>query len=406
MTKEQPEPSEQKQEVAPKAEADQPDTSAEVKPASGKPTAAATGKQGKVRWQALFGILLLMLVLGALTLGGHNYQQLQEQAKLDNRMQTLEQSLAVQGQARSELQREMEALLERERGIWQQQQQLMREELAKTGARITQLDGHRREDWLLAEAEYLLRLANQRLLVEGDVKSATVLLINADQVVRSIDDYSLLKVREALQQDLVLLRAVPEYDLTGAYLQLSALADQIALLPSLPVEPFAATSVPESNAEKSTPELDPALEVSEELLLQAQGLALEAWGSFAGLYRINSNRDEPVQVLMTPNEEVYLRQNLRLMLEQAQLALLQGRQPVYEQSLAKAQLWLERYFQRQPATEALQSQLETLATLQINPELPEIGRGLKALKTHLEALYRASLQLQPENSEKAAEATE
>lgn len=407
MTKEQPDQqSEPVPELAQDQGVDEQDTSAASADAkrSSEPKSKAPKKRQSRTGSLLMGGVFVLVALGALGLGVHNYQQIQAQAALDTRLQTLEQSLAVQGQARGELQREVEALLTQERQAWGDALQSVQEDLARTSVRITQLDGHRREDWLLAEVEYLLRLASQRLLVEGDVKSAQVLLVNADQVLQSIDDYSLLKVREALQQDLVRLRALPELDLNGAYLQLAALIGQIEQLPSMPVDPFAA----QETALDAVPEM-PAEEVSEatdidSLLTHAEGFALQAWQGFAGLYRINSDRDQPVQVLMTPNEEIYLRQNLRLMLEQAQLALLQGRQPVYDHALEKAQRWVQRHFQRQAVTEAMVAQLQELAALQVNPQLPEIGRGLKALKAHLETLYQESLQPRSGNaSEEASE---
>ncbi len=342
------------------------------------------------------GLLLIVLLLAAcaaLGLAAYNYQQLQQQQGLTERMQILEQGLALQGQARAELKDALEARVLEERVLWQQAEQRQQEALARTSARITQLDGNRREDWLLAEVEYLLRLASQRLLIENDVKSARVLLESADQVVRSIDDYSLLKVREALQLDLVALRAVPDQDINGSYLQLAALAAQIDQLPSMPVDPFTAAESVADADDAGVAEPLPA-EGADAWMATANRLVLEAWQGFAGLYRINSHRDEPVQVLLTPNEEIYLRQNLRLMLEQAQLALLQGRQSVYDQSLAKAQLWLQRYFQRQNATTSMLEQLAQLAKVQVRPQLPEIGRGLKALKQHLEALYQQSLEPQ------------
>ena len=86
------------------------------------------------------------------------------------------------------------------------------------------------QDWVYAEVEYLVRMANQRVMMEQDANSALLLLQAADEIIRETDGLTAHRLREALAQDIAALKAVDSPDTQGIYLELSALVLQVPLL--------------------------------------------------------------------------------------------------------------------------------------------------------------------------------
>ncbi|MCL6416133.1 uroporphyrinogen-III C-methyltransferase [Aestuariirhabdus sp. Z084] len=351
-------------------------------------------------WLALIALLLaLVACLGVLALVYMDrdiqyYLQHRAYPETEQQLETELKDLATRVDSRhSELSQELEQKFEGLASLPDAQQQLQ-DQLAATDQTLTQnserlqrqlqeLQRTSRDDWQLAEVEYLLRLANQRLLTEGDVGGVEALLASADLIVRNLDNVSLFPVREALAADLVAVRAVPKLDQEGVYLQLAALADEAMRLPLLPVGGYEmAPQETEDAAQQTTTEEAP--------LWQRLGSRMQqSFSRFKQYFRLNTQRSEPLQELLTPNEEVYLRQNLRLMMEQAQLALLKGQQRVYDASLSSSLDWLQQYFSyNNQASLSMVQQLEQLQSLQLNPELPDISGSLKAIQAFNEQLHR------------------
>jgi len=238
----------------------------------------------------------------------------------------------------------------------------------------TQLDGQQkalarfspsdRHGWLLAEAGHLLRLANQRLVMAGDPVAAQALLSSADGVLRELDDPSLLPVRAALAADVAALRAVGKVDVEGIYLRLAALIEQAEKLVIFQFpEPVARSAVAEVTGNWET--------------RLREGIK----GAFSRLsdYIIIRRRDVPMQALMDPQWESLVRQNLRMLLEQAQVALLSGNQTLYSASLERAQHWVAQFREADMAASAISAEIAQLAALTIEIPQPDISRSQQAL---------------------------
>ncbi len=95
-------------------------------------------------------------------------------------------------------------------------------------AQLSQEQETDERDWLHAEAAYLLRLANQRLQLEGDVDGAAALLRTADARLVDADNPALTSVRREIASELAALDAVPRVDRTGIYLALNAQQERIS----------------------------------------------------------------------------------------------------------------------------------------------------------------------------------
>ncbi|WP_369600140.1 uroporphyrinogen-III C-methyltransferase [Hahella sp. SMD15-11] len=334
------------------------------------PQASGGGEDRPVRlwplWLVCILVLILSLLLGA---GGWMLWQQQQQLRTDvNTLSELRDSVRTErerilDEASTRLRETLALTEERQKAT----EERLQAQLSQLAAKVLQQSATSRTDWLLAEAEYLLRLANQRLALERDVKGAAKLLEAADAVVAEADDPALYPVREALAQELAALKATGLPDRTGLFLRLNALAAQVDKLNQrvfvAPVE--TATSVGDASATAET-----------------------SWdGRLARLkqqvekYLVIRRLDAPVEPLLSPDQIAYLKANLRLMLEQAQLAVLQQNQEVYQASLDKASEWLQRWLVGQDAsTRALLNELEALRKVEIRPGLPDISGSLRLLK--------------------------
>jgi uroporphyrin-3 C-methyltransferase len=236
--------------------------------------------------------------------------------------------------------------------------------------RLRQLSSTSREDWLLAEAEYLLRLASQRILTERQTANAAALLESADAILRDLDDPALFPVRKALADDITRLRMVEPVDRDGIYLRLGALVDAVDQLKSLLPEP------PEAPPSAAAPPAE-SLPWHQRLLANARA----ALTRMVGLVRIE-RRDLPAEPMLTLEQEQALRHNLRLVLEQARLALLREEQTIYRASLDRAAAWVRAHFAQDAGATAFGTELAALAEQSVARELPSLDGSLRALRDY------------------------
>lgn len=258
----------------------------------------------------------------------------------------------------------------------EQDLQRMQLQLQNQEQRVAALASADRSDWQLAEAEYLLQLANQRLLLGGEPRSALEQLQAADDILRDQNDSGLLPVRAALATDIAALKALPTLDIEGTYVAIAAIAEQVAQLRL--IQPL---TMPAAAPESEQPEADWSGR-----LQQGLGSAFARLGELVQIRR----RDEPYQPLLAPEYEGALRQNLQLMFEQAQMALLAGNQTLYQQSLNRARDWLTKYYTLdRDATAAQVAEIDALAERAITVVLPDISGSRRALKTYLNTRHTA-----------------
>ena len=234
-----------------------------------------------------------------------------------------------------------------------------------------------RKDWLLAEVEYLLRLANQRVLMEKTPIGALALLESADKILQQTDDVSIFEVRRALAADMAALSGVANVDQEGLYLKIDALSAQINQLKLVPltdkkqlpkiIDQVASTAVSDAQAQDSTfaSTWNKAVSKLEKLV-------------------VISHRNRPINPLLSPAQQAGLLQNLHILFEQAQLSLLQGKQATYTRSIEKAEQIVASHFQlKDNAAQALLIGLKALKGERISVEIPSISSSLNTLKAYL-----------------------
>ena len=252
--------------------------------------------------------------------------------------------------------------------------------------RIRELSTTSREDWLLAEAEYLLRLANQRVLTERQGTNALSLMESADAILRELDDPDLFAVRKVLANDITRLRVTGTVDREGVFLKLEALINAIPLLNLPTVQPEAV-------------QLDAPVDNS---LAWYDKMAARAWRALKKLSGVV--RVEKVELaagpLLLPSEQQLLRLNLRQALEQAQLALMREEQVVYATSLQRATALLSQHFMVDAASSSAKEELAALAGIEVSKELPTLSPSIKALRDYIALWHnRYPLEAEPESSE-------
>ncbi|MFC4260706.1 uroporphyrinogen-III C-methyltransferase [Marinobacter lacisalsi] len=320
-------------------------------------------------------LVCLILLAGLVALGLWSWQQWQNQ-------QQLQQSLEHVTQMNSQLDKRLnqgsssqsDRLESLETTLREQQQTLSEQQRQIDHAARELLDaGNRtRTDWLLAEAEYLMRIANQRLVIEKDIRGALAALKSADDVLRETDDIGVYPVREQLAREILALRSVNDVDRTGLYLQLEAARDTVTQLTDRALTDkapdFSSNGQDRDNtetAEDSSP------------LSRAWERTKSSLSNVVSIRRL----DEPVKPLLSPDQSAWARLNLQLMLEQAELAVLRGHENLYQQALDKALDSLNTWYDNSKnRIEALKNSLAELKARDINPELPDISRSLTLLK--------------------------
>ena len=225
-----------------------------------------------------------------------------------------------------------------------------------------------RGDWLLAEAAYLVRLANQRLQVERSVDNPLAILESVDSIFVQINDPELLAVRNALAIDIAALRMTEKVDREGIYLELQAISSALEAL-----------SILEAHANSEVTQLEQGAEQPPNSLAETLERFTEKFGNLIVLQK----RQQPVEPLLSRAEQTMVRQNLYLLLEQAQSALLREEQGIYSNSLNKAETLLRRYFQLNSESEASIARLQTLAERSVSQLLPDISGSQNAIQTVL-----------------------
>jgi uroporphyrin-3 C-methyltransferase len=227
--------------------------------------------------------------------------------------------------------------------------------------RLDVLYGARRSGLLAAEAEYLTRLAAQRLALAHDPAGALTLLNAADAALRDIRDADVHAARAALAGDAARLRQTGSVDIESTYLRLAALPAQ--------VERVADADAPRRSAS------EPAAVSPAEATAQSGW-----WQRLTDELRtlVNIRRvDAPLAPLVTRGEKQFAVQNFRLLIEQAQLALLLRQGSVFHHSLAQAGDWLDRLAAGDPVLRnAIRRELASLQALAPDTTMPDLGASL------------------------------
>ncbi|EOX4263058.1 uroporphyrinogen-III C-methyltransferase [Vibrio cholerae] len=301
--------------------------------------------------------LLLVLALGA----GFAYVHQQQKSEFNNQLQAvraelkqtrdtlnaqLEQTVSKATSQATEITHRAETVLE------QQQKSIESLQLA-----VADIKGRRPNDWLLAEADYLVKLAGRKLFLEHDVETATQLMESADQRIAALNDPSLTVLRKAMANDITTLKNIPLIDRDGLVLRLISLQQQIDNLP------LANAILPADQPQTS--------QAVSENIDDWQTNLKNSLKAFADNFITFRSRDGNVIPLLSPTQHFYLRENLQAKLETAIKGVYTEQQTLYRTALDTAAQWSTSFFN--PDDKAVQSfnaALAQLAEQQVQVEYP------------------------------------
>lgn len=354
-----------------------PDVSPSI-PAPEAPVASVQARHYEPRPRSSLGVyfialwvLLLSFALAAISFWFYQDRQGQH-LTLDKLQQQLDQRARDDQQQLRALQEDFEKELIDQQDNIQTSLNLLAEELSKNSARVLALTSTSYDQWKLAEAQFLLRLANQRILLEKDSQNALALAISADNILRDVDQPELISVRKVLAEEIAVLKLAGVVDREGIFLRLAALANRIDAIPF--IEPLGS-----SLDEVEEPEV-PLDETFRQKLSRYFYSALHKLGNYIRV----RDHGKTVNAILPPGQQAYLQQNLRLMLEQAQVSLLHNEAQIYQESLVKAQNWINQYYALNAEANTVLSELQSLQNEVVAPELTDFHNSVTALADYME----------------------
>ena len=238
-------------------------------------------------------------------------------------------------------------------------------------SRVAVEDMHRElsrsaDDRMLAEVEQLLILASQQLQLAGNVKGALIALEAADQRLARADKLQAANLRRALNQDMERLKALPLVDTVGLAVKLDGLVQAADTLPLVVSETLPPARSPAQ-----------AKQTQESGWLRA---LRDFWEEMKGLVRIREIETHEA-ALVSPAQAYFLRQNLKLRLLAARVALLARDAASYRDDVKAAQAWIGKYFDAKArSTVVAQATLKQLADSPVSIVVPDINASLSAVR--------------------------
>ena len=242
-----------------------------------------------------------------------------------------------------------------------------------------------RDEWALSEIEQVLSTASQQLQLAGNVSGALIALQNADRTLSRSDKPQFITIRRAIARDIEKLKALPSVDQPGIALRLDNVISQIDTLPLLsdekPAEPIAPTRVNPVGA--ATPGAAPAHPTLGRRVADTwRNWSHEMWDDIRQLIRVRTV-DNPDALMLSPSESYFVRENLKLRLLNARLALLSRNEGTFRDDLNSAQQMLVKYFDTKArSTQAAQALLRQVQANNVTIDVPDLSESLNAVRNY------------------------
>lgn len=313
--------------------------------------------------QTALTLLTLVIIAG---LGDALYNN----KKLDDKLETLSAEALTLKQQQASTKTQFNSTLNT---LYSTQKNLNEQldDLKKNLSSAMQEHLYQNNDWLLLKARYYLGLAEINAHWSDNTPTTIALFQQADDLLVNLHEPQLLSVRQAIATDITQLQAIPTLDIAGLLAKLDATQHLIKTLPSK--NPIALS--------KATTSIETSIKVPSTWREHLQ--------SSIDLLRklvIIRHHNAPIQPMLSAEDETLLRENIRLNLQEAQWAVLQKNQSVYDLALKHAVENINRAFdQKDERTQALIQQLQTLQSTQLKSETPAPGQSLLLLNQFIES---------------------
>ncbi|HHF3534258.1 TPA: uroporphyrinogen-III C-methyltransferase [Haemophilus influenzae] len=326
--------------------------------------------------------LSLLAILVALGIGGAGYYFGQQQmAKIQQKLTALENqtgaNLSSNNTNNNKRLTQLEQSLKTAQENIAQLEQLI---VSKTGE-ITSLQTQMKQvsqlaiaqqpsDWLFSEADFLLNNALRKLVLDNDVDTAVSLLKLADEALVKVNNSQANEIRSAINQDLKQLLSLSSVDQNAVMQKLSQLANTVDELQALNVN-FDETS---KNNDK----------LSNNITDWQQNIEKSATSFLNHFIRISPKQNSNKKELLAPNQDIYLRENIRLRLQLAIMAVPRQQNELYKQSLEAVSSWVRSYFDtNSEVTQNFLKLVDGLSDTSIYVDVPEQLKSLTLLDKYL-----------------------
>jgi uroporphyrin-3 C-methyltransferase len=242
-----------------------------------------------------------------------------------------------------------------------------------------------RDEWALSEVEQVLSTASQQLQLAGNVQGALIALQNADRSLARSDKPQFIIVRRAIASDLEKLKATPSVDLAGVAVRLDSVIAQVDRLPLLSGEKPLLPAAPlreQRGTQAASAASDAPLGMGARMLATWRNWSEEMWDDVRQLIRVRSV-DTPEALMLSPDQNYFVRENLKLRLLNARLALLSRDETTFAGDLTAAQETLAKYFDtRARTTQQAQSALRQVQANNLAIEMPTLADSLNAVRNY------------------------
>lgn len=224
-------------------------------------------------------------------------------------------------------------------------------------------------DWLFSESDFLLNNALRKLVLDNDVDTAVSLLKLADETLAKVNNSQSAAIRSAINQDLKQLLSVAGVDQNSVMQKLSQLANTVDELPVLDVN---------FDDDQNTTKL------SDSLSDWAENAEKSATSFLNHFIRISPKHGADRKELLAPNQDIYLRENIRLRLQLAIMAVPRQQNELYKQSLEAVASWIRSYFDTNAeVTQSFLKSVDELSEVSIYVDVPSQLQSLSMLDKYL-----------------------
>ncbi|MFZ6674502.1 uroporphyrinogen-III C-methyltransferase [Undibacterium sp. Xuan67W] len=253
-----------------------------------------------------------------------------------------------------------------------------------------------RDEWALAEIEQVLATASQQLQLAGNVQGALIALQNADSRLAKSEKPQFITIRRAIAKDIEKLKSLPILDLTGIALRLDSVIAQVDHIPLWADEKSVVSATPpkaplrvlprsanvNKNGKKTVEEEMPENTWSMRAQDAWQSFSSEMWSELKQLIRVR-NVESPDALLLNPSQSYFARENLKLRLLNARLALLSRNESTFRSDMIAAQDAITKYFDtRAKQTQTVQALLRQVQGSNLSIEMPTLADSLNAVRNY------------------------
>lgn len=328
----------------------------------------------------MLGAIAIMLVI-ALGVGGYYHLRQQAQRFLSIN-QVMQQQLDVLKQSLQQERSVLEGLL-RQRSkrldTAAREHVTLARQLNELQGKVATISGSDAKTWLLAQADFLVKMASRKLWSDQDVTSAVTLLKSADTSLADMNDPSLLGVRRTIFEDINTLSNLTQVDFDGIILRVNQLSNQVDNLRLV------------GNNTDETPMDQDSDELSSSIGEWRQNLS-KSWHNFIADFITLRRRGASVEPLLAPNQDIYLRENIRSHLLVAAQAIPRHQNETYKQSLETISSWIRAYFNiTDLVNKVFLEELDTLSQQSISMDLPERLKSQPLLEKVMQTRLRNPL---------------